>query len=150
MRIERSVAGRQSRIDALAAANVALVVAIALHATDHVRQARGLGALTPEVLWGGVVLAVAAFATLLLTLRRHPRAPTAAVVVGLATAAGVSASHLAPHWSALSDPYADAALGPYSWAVMLAEIAAALVLAFVAAGRLADARLPERATTRTG
>jgi hypothetical protein len=44
-------------------------------------------------------------------------------------ALGVAAAHLAPHWSALSDPYPDLGLDALSWAVMLAEIAAALVLA---------------------
>jgi len=41
----------------------------------------------------------------------------------------VAAAHLAPHWSALSDPYPDLGLDALSWAVMLAEVAAALVLA---------------------
>ena len=142
---------RIGHVDRLAAAHVVFVVAIVLHATDHFRQARGVDALTPEVLWGGVVLIVAAFATLPLTLTRHPRAPVAAAAVGLTTAAAVSASHLAPHWSAFSDPYADASLGTYSWTVMLLEVAAALVLAFVAADTLAArGGRAEPATNRTG
>src|SRR5439155_16315060 len=99
--------------------------------TDHLRQARGLSALTPEVLWGGAVIAIAAFATLPLTLARHPRAPLTAAVVGLWTAVAVSASHLARQWSAFSDPYPSLSLDAYSWTVMLAEIAAALVFGLV-------------------
>jgi hypothetical protein len=139
---------------ALAAANVAFVVAVVLHGTDHVRQARGLGALTPEVQWGGSVLAVTAFAALLFTLRRHPRAPLVAAVVGLWTAIAVSLSHLAPHWSAFSDPYPDLSLDAYSWTVMLAEIAAAFAFGLLGLRALRrqepSAPLPSiRAQTRT-
>jgi hypothetical protein len=117
------------RLDRLAIANLAFVAAILLHGADHLRQGR---TLAPEVLWGGTALAVVAFATLPLTLTRHPRAPLAAVAVGLWTAIAVSASHLAPHWSAFSDPYSAQSLDALSWAAMLLEIAAALV--FAAAG----------------
>jgi hypothetical protein len=117
------------RLDRLGIANLAFVAAILLHGADHLRQGR---TLAPEVLWGGTALAIVAFATLPLTLARHPRAPQAAVAVGLWTAIAVSASHLAPHWSAFSDPYAAHSLDLWSWAAMLLEIAAAL--AFAAAG----------------
>ena len=128
------------RLDSLALANVAFVVAVVLHGTDHVRQSRGVGALTTEVLVGGTVIAIAAFATLPLTLRHHPRAPLAAAVVGLWTAVGVSASHLAPHWSAFSDPYPSLSLDAYSWTVMLAEIAAALVFGLIGIKELRASR----------
>jgi hypothetical protein len=124
------------RLDPLTAANIAFVLAILLHAADHVRQPGGLGALTPEVLWGGGALALLGLATLPLTLRRHPQAPLVAAALGLATAVSVSASHLAPRWSAFSDPYADLSLGAYSWAVMLAEVAAALVFGLIGVAAL--------------
>jgi hypothetical protein len=63
--------------------------------------------------------------------------------VGLTGALGVAASHLAPHWSALSDPYPDLSVDALSWAVMLAEIAAALALGIVALRQLA--RQPQHA-----
>jgi hypothetical protein len=109
----------------LVVANVALLVAMSLHATDHI--VRGTDQLTAEVFWGGVFLAVIAVGTLPLTLRHHPRAPLAAAVVGLYIVVGVSAAHLAPHWSAFSDPYPDLSLGFWSWAAMLTEVVAALV-----------------------
>src|SRR5437764_15063061 len=67
-----------------------------------------------------------------MALRRHPRAPAYAAVVGFSGAVGIAASHLAPHWSSLSDPYPDLSVDALSWAVMLVEIAAALVLGIVA------------------
>src|SRR3954471_14815945 len=110
----------------LVSASGAFVAANLLHSLDHVRQ--GTGRLTPEVFWGGSVLSVAALVTLVLVLRRDPRGPLTAAVVGLWTAAGVAASHIAPHWSAFSDPYPDLNVDVLSWAVMLGEIGAALVL----------------------
>jgi hypothetical protein len=131
-----SFAQMRERVDALAAANIAFAVAILMHAADHVRQPRGLGALTPEVLWGGAALALLGLGTLPLTLKHDPRAPLVAAAVGLATAVSVSASHLAPHWSAFSDPYPDLSLGAYSWAVMLAEVVAALVFGLLGVAAL--------------
>ena len=107
------------------AAHAAFLTTILLHTLDHFRQ--GLDRLTPEVLWGGTFLAVLAVAPLPLTIRRHPQAPFAAAIVGLWTAVAVSASHLAPHWSAFSDPYPSLSLDAYSWSVMLAEIVTALI-----------------------
>jgi hypothetical protein len=102
-----------------------------VHTLDHVRT--GVGRLTPEILAAGTLLTVAAVLALVLALRRDARAPLVCVGVGLAGALGVAAAHLAPHWSALSDPYPDLGLGALSWAVMLAEIAAGLVLAVAGA-----------------
>jgi hypothetical protein len=110
-------------------ASVAFVAANLLHTLDHLRQ--GIGGLTTEVLAGGTVITVAAIATLYLAVRDDPRAPLAAAVVGLWTAFGVAASHIAPHWSAFSDPYPDIQVDALSWAVMLAEIGAAVGLGLV-------------------
>jgi hypothetical protein len=113
----------------LAVSHVVLLATIAAHTADHFRQ--GTARLTPEVLWGGTALTVLTLALLPLTMRAHPRAPIAAAAVGLWTAVAVSASHLAPHWSAFSDPYASLHLDALSWTVMLAEIAAALVFGLI-------------------
>jgi hypothetical protein len=118
----------------LLVANVVFLVAMGLHGLDH--QLRGTGDLTTEVMVGGAVLAAMALATLPLTLTGHPRAPMAAAVVGLWTVVAVSASHLAPHWSAFSDPYPDKSLGFWSWAAMLSEVLAALAFGLVGLWRL--------------
>ena len=118
------------RIDALTAASVVFGLAILFHTADHIR--RGTGSLTREVLWGGAFLALVNFATIGLVLRRHPRAPLFCAFVGLWTALGVSAAHLAPHWSAFSDPYPDLSLDALAWVAMLSEVVAALGLAAVA------------------
>src|SRR5258707_732631 len=75
MGIASTPAGVRERLDALAVAHIAFVTAMALHAADHVRQPRGLGALTPEVFLGGIAPAILAVGTLPLTLRRRPPAP---------------------------------------------------------------------------
>jgi hypothetical protein len=123
------VTGRP-RIDALTAASIAFALSILAHGADHIRQ--GTGSLTREVFWGGAALALVNFTTVGLTLRRHPRAPVYCAAVGLWTALAVSASHLAPHWSALSNPYRDLSLDALSWVAMLSEVVAGLVLAGVA------------------
>jgi hypothetical protein len=122
------------RFDPLAVAAVAFGLTILFHGADHVR--RGTGPLTPEVFWGGAALALVNFMVIGLVLRRHPRAPLLCAFAGLWTAAGVSAAHLAPHWSALSDPYPDQSLDAVAWVAMSSEVAAALVLAGTAIAAL--------------
>ena len=122
------------RIDALTAASVAFGLTILFHGADHIR--RGAGSLTREVFWGGAVLALVNFSVIGLVLRRHPRAPLFCAFVGLWSAAGVSAAHLAPHWSAFSNPYPDLSLDALAWTAMLSEVVAALVLAAVAIAAL--------------
>jgi hypothetical protein len=127
--------------DSLAVAAVAFVIANVLHTLDHLRQ--GLGGLSPLILVGGSALSLLALIAMVMALRQHPRASSFCAVVGLTGALGVAASHLAPHWSALSDPYPDLSVDALSWAVMLAEIAAALALGIVALRQLA--RQPQHA-----
>jgi cephalosporin-C deacetylase-like acetyl esterase len=115
----------------LAGAAALFLAANLLHTLDHVRT--GLDRLTPEILGAGTVLTVAAVLALVLALRHDARAPVICAGVGLGGALGVAAAHLAPHWSALSDPYPDLGLDALSWAVMLAEIAAGIVLAVAGA-----------------
>ena len=115
--------------DPVVLASVVLVSLNALHGLDHLRQ--GLGRLSTEVLVGGQGLLLLALVPLVLSFRRHELAPLAAATVGLGTALAVAASHLAPHWSAFSDPYADNNLDLASWGQMLLLIAAAAALATV-------------------
>jgi hypothetical protein len=123
----------------LAAAAALFLAANIVHTLDHLRQ--GVDRLAAEVLAGGALLTIAAVLALVLALRRDPRAPVLCTGVGLAGALGVAASHLAPHWSALSDPYPGLGLDALAWAVMLAEIAAALVLALAGAREVTRHRI---------
>ena len=116
------------RLDTLSLAATAFVAANVLHSLDHLRQ--GTGDLATEVLAGGTVLSILAVLTLVLALRRHPRAPLWAAVVGTWSALGVIASHVAPHWSALSDSYFEIRADALSWVIMLAEVFAAAYLVF--------------------
>jgi hypothetical protein len=112
----------------LAGANIAFVAANVLHTADHQRQ--GTDGLATEILVGGTLLTIAAVASLVLALRRDHRAPIFATVLGLSAAAGIASSHIAPHWSALSDSYPEIGADAASWAVMLLEIGGALLLTF--------------------
>ena len=91
------------RLTTLVGANVAFVAANLLHTADHQRQ--GTKGLSTEILIGGSAITIAAFASLVLALRRDERAPIFAAVLGLSAATGIAASHIAPHWSAFSDSY---------------------------------------------
>lgn len=113
----------------IARAAAVFVAANVLHTLDHLRQ--GLGGLTPEILTAGTLLTLAAIAVLALALRGDPRAAVVGCGVGVSGALGIAAAHLAPHWGALSNPYPEIGADALSWAVMLAEIAAAFALAVV-------------------
>ena len=121
--------------------SIAFVAANLLHTLDHLRQ--GIGDLTTEILAGGSLLTLAALATLVLVVRGDPRAPLTAAVVGLWSAVGVAASHVAPHWSAFSDPYPEIQVDVLSWVVMLAEIAAALALGLIGIRELRRQAAPD-------
>lgn len=102
---------------------------LALHTADHFR--RGIDVVTDEVLSLGYVSTAVGIAVVALVLTGHRWAPTAAMVVGFAVAVGVSAVHLLPHWSTLSDafPGADSTgVTAVSWAVVLIEIAGGLAM----------------------
>jgi hypothetical protein len=129
----------------LLVASAALVASVALHGVDHALQERGVGALTTEVFVGGLVNAALAVSVFALALRAHPRAPAVAAAVGAYLVVGVSAAHFAPHWSALSDPYADLDLGFVSWAAAFAEVGAAAVLAAVGVAVLRQRRMVSHA-----
>jgi hypothetical protein len=101
-------------------------VGLAAHTADHVR--RGVDILTPQVFWGGNVIALVGLVTIVLVFMGHRLAPMAAVVAGWTIAIGVSAAHLLPHWSAFSDAFPGGSVGPLSWAAVLTEIVGALGL----------------------
>jgi hypothetical protein len=116
--------------DGLAIAATAFLAANLLHGADHIRQ--HLAGVDTEVLVGGAMLTAAAVAVVIAVLRGSPRAPLLAIVVGFAAAVLVTASHIAPHWSALSDSYVDD-IQPdaLAWSAMLLEVAAGCALGIV-------------------
>src|SRR6266508_2968701 len=94
-RPERSGSPDPSPVDGrLRFAAIVFAGGLALHTADHLR--RGVGVLTPEVLWGGTVLTVAGVITIAAVLARHRLAAKVAVVVGFYSAVSVAASHLLP------------------------------------------------------
>ena len=129
----------------LVRANILFVAVNLLHTADHQRQ--GTEGLTTEIMIGGSAITLAAIASLVLALRRDNRAPIFGAVLGLSAAAGIAASHIAPHWSAFSDSYPQIHADAISWIAVLLEIAGALVLAAVAGRELrrASSRAPRAA-----
>jgi hypothetical protein len=129
----------------LITANILFLTFNLLHTADHERQ--GTEGLSWEILVGGSAITVGAVVSLVLALRRDGRAPLFGAVLGFWAAAGVAASHLAPHWSALSDSYPEIGADAISWIAVLLEIAGALVLGVVAVLELrrASSRAPRAA-----
>jgi hypothetical protein len=125
---------RNGHLDPLAAAAVGFVVANILHTLDHFRQ--GVAGLSPAIFVGGTTLTVLAIVVMVMALRQHPRTAALAAVVGFSGAVGIASSHLAPHWSSLSDSYPEIHADALSWVVVLLEIGAALVLGIVAVREL--------------
>ena len=115
----------------LVIANAVLAGAVLLHGIDHSLQSRGVGALTTEVRVGGFVIAALAALSIVLAVRRSPRAAAVAVGVGAWVAFGVTISHFVPHWSAFSDPYMEIDLSAVSWLAAAIEAVAGIALAAV-------------------
>jgi hypothetical protein len=113
----------------LGRAALALTVADVLHALDHTRQGRTLGA---EVYAAGIAGWIALALLLVLVARGHRLAAPYALAVGLSVAIGFVAVHVAPHWSAFSDPYSAFSPDALSWALVVVPLAAALWLVVVA------------------
>jgi hypothetical protein len=132
----------------LSAAAGIFVAANLLHTADHLRRGWGRPLLgeTPEVLAGGTLISLAALVTLWLAVRRNPRAPVVAAVVGFASAVGIAAAHLAPPWAVLSDSFLVLRPDLLSWGAVLVEISAAALLGAVGLASLRLARATGRAT----
>jgi hypothetical protein len=96
------------------------------HNADHLR--RGLDVITDAVNTGGVVVAMTGAVILTLVATRHPLAPFAAAVGGLAIALGVSATHLLPDWGVLSDSLPSGDVDGLTWVAVLAEVTGSTVL----------------------
>ena len=124
------------RRDGLLAAAVLFLTANLVHSADHLRQ--HMAGVNSAVMTGGALITLAAVVTVVLAVRRDPRASLVATIVGFAAAVLVAGAHLAPHWSVLSDSYVDD-IHPdgLSWAVVVLEVVTGFVLGVVGSWRLA-------------
>lgn len=119
-------------------ANLALAVLLAGHVADHALRQPAGEQLSLVASLPGLLGTVAVFVSLALVVAGYRHAPQIAGAVGLLTALGFVAVHLAPDWSMFSDPYTDRYLDAASWIEMLVALVAGLLLAFEA--RRLDAR----------
>jgi apolipoprotein N-acyltransferase len=122
-----------------------LVGADVAHALDHARQGRDLAA---EVYTVGIAGWIALAVLLVLVARRHRLAAGYAGAVGLAVAVGFVAVHLAPHWSAVSDPYSAWDPDALSWALVALPPLAGLNLVAQAARARSRTRRSRRGRGR--
>jgi hypothetical protein len=111
-------------------ANAALAVLLAGHVADHVLRQPAEQQLSLVGSVPGLLGAVAVWVSLVLVARGRRHAPQIAGTLGLLTAVGFVAVHLAPHWSIFSDPYADRYLDSGSWIQMLTALAGGAWLAY--------------------
>lgn len=113
-------------------ANLAVAILLAGHVADHALRQPADDQLSLVASLPGLLGTAAVFVSLAIVARGRRHAPEVAGVVGILTALGFVAVHLAPHWSIFSDPYADRYLDAGSWIEMLAALAGGLLLAFEA------------------
>jgi hypothetical protein len=131
-RLEPQELRRGSR--ALTIANLLLLATVLFHAVDHAFiQDRGVGALSFEVMSGGVAITATAALSLAAALRRDRRAALFALFSGPWIAVAVALGHFIGHWGEFSDRYSDAHLGAISYAGALAVVGAGVVLGAVGA-----------------
>jgi hypothetical protein len=137
--------GTRIREDWLALAAIAYLAANLLHGADHIRQE--LAGVNVAIATGGALLTAAGIAAVIVALRHDPRTPLVATVVGFAAAMLVAGSHLAPHWSVLSDSYVDDVhVDALSWGVVGLEVATALLLGAVGLYRMASQQRAQHAS----
>ena len=102
-----------------------------IHTLDHAR--RGLDDTTEAVVWAGTIVGLMAAVVITLIMVGHPTAPALAAAVFPSITFGVSASHMLPEWSALSDPLlVDSASDGWSVVAAGSEIVAAAIVGVVA------------------
>jgi hypothetical protein len=108
---------------------------VIIHNGDHVR--RGADKLSADVLWLGMLGVVFEVVLIVLIFQRHWVAPLAALLGGLALAAGYIEVHLVPRHGLLSDSFTSAAhVSPLSWFAASLEIVAAVIVAMLGARQL--------------
>lgn len=121
-------AGRPPSGRALRWSGLGFVAGFLVHGYDHLRL--GMSHTPVGVSLAGVLATVIGVVAVVAVFADHPRAPLAAAVAGLATAAGFAAVHFPPSWGPFSEPYrgdTDAA----SWFAVSFAIATCLVFGVV-------------------
>jgi hypothetical protein len=78
-----------------------------------------------------MVTGVLALVVIGLVLSGNPFGPMLAAIDGFIEAAGVSATHLLPRWSALSDSFPTGHVDGWSWFAVLFEISSALIFGVI-------------------
>jgi formate/nitrite transporter FocA (FNT family) len=121
----------------------AFLIGWGLHVADHLR--RGMSASPEAVMYGGMLQGIVVIIAIVMALRAHDRAATAAIIAGLGSAVLFTYAHLLPNfWPAYQDSFIS---GPrinvtwFSWLTALSEIGTGLVFA-VAGLRAVSARRP--------
>jgi hypothetical protein len=124
---------------ALTFANMVLLATVLFHVADHgLIQERGVGALSFEVVLGGMVITATATASLLVALRGDRRAPLVALLSGTWVATTVALGHFTGSWAGeFSDSYGEAGLGAISYVAALSVVAAGVALGGYAARQCA-------------
>jgi hypothetical protein len=117
----------------LVVANLVLLATVLLHGLDHTLiQQRGIGALSFEVMLGGMSITAVSALSLAFALRGDGRAPLVALIAGPWVATAVIVGHFIPYWGQFSDPYEAADLEAISYVLALATVAAGVALGAVA------------------
>jgi hypothetical protein len=98
----------------------------AVHNADHAR--RSLDVVTEQVIWAGTAVSMLTAVAVTLVVTRHRLGPLVAAGAGFYIAIGVSASHLLPQWSALSDPLPGGEVDAFTWIAVLLEVIGALAM----------------------
>jgi cyanate permease len=119
-------------VSALAKANLALFVLLALHTLDHAFNQPARDQPGSAALVGIAGFAIVAI-SMTLAVNRSPRARQASLAAGSVTVIGVFAIHLVPQWAGwVSDPYWDFDANALSWLSLTALLAAAIYVVAVA------------------
>lgn len=122
-------ASEHERSPALRVAALVFLAAWAFHNADHLR--RGVDSVTGELQVAGSITGVLSLVAVAVVVRGGLLAPAVAVAAGFGLALSFAASHLLPTWSALSDSFIDGSVDGWSWAAVIGEVGAGVLLGAV-------------------
>ena len=123
--------------------------AFGIHGLDHLR--RGMAASPPSIMVGGLIQGLFVAVAVVLVLRHHRWASTAAIVVGFGSAVLFTYAHVLPTF--LPNYQDSFTSGPrinvtwFSWLTAVAEIGAGLILGYAGLQARRRSRLQDKAIT---